>query len=227
MLSIATGSFIADKISMENFSSKPRQRSDSTKTVNYILDAAYQILVTSGYAGFTMRLVAQSAGISLGNLTYHFPRKNTLLRALISRIMEDYTRQLDAMFSDPDISSEQETEKLVHWVLMDNVSEATVRISREIWAMALHDDDIRDAVDDFYDILMERLVDRLQRSHPNTKKATLIEIVHILVQLAEGTAVLFGTRRKRTVSIERMIELTTQLLKSLGSNQKTKVEDSK
>ncbi len=204
---------------MENFSFKSRQRSDSAETADHILDAAYQILVTSGYAGFTMRLVAQSAGISPGNLTYHFPRKNTLLRALISRIMEDYSRQLDAMFSDPDISSEQETERLVHWVLMDNASEGTVRISREIWAMALHDDDIRDAVDDFYDILMERLADMLQRSHPKTKKATLTEIAHILVQLAEGTAVLFGTRRKRSVSIERIIELVTQLLKSLESDR--------
>ena len=211
---------------MENFSSTPRQRSDSTKTVDYILDAAHQVLVTKGYAGFTMRLVAQSAGISPGNLTYHFPRKNALLRALITRIMEDYLRQLDAMLSDPDISSEQETEKLVHWFFWDNVSEGTVRISREIWAMALHDDDIREAVDDFYDVLIERLVEMLKRSRPNTEKATLIEIVHILVQLAEGTAVLFGTRRKRTVSVERMIELATQLLNSLESNQGTEAENS-
>lgn len=210
---------------MENFSAQPRQRNDSPKTVDSILDSAYQILVTNGYAGFTMRLVAQSAGISPGNLTYHFPRKNTLLRALITRIMEDYSRQLDALFSDSDISSEQQTERLVHWVLMDDTTEGTVRISREIWAMALHDDDIRDAVDDFYDILMERLVNWLQLSHPNTKKATLAEMAHILVQLAEGTAILFGTRRKRTVSIERIIELVTQLLKSLESNQKTKVKN--
>lgn len=210
---------------MENFSAQPRQRNDSPKTVDSILDSAYQILVTNGYAGFTMRLVAQSAGISPGNLTYHFPRKDMLLRALITRIMEDYSRQLDALFSDSDISSEQQTERLVHWVLMDDTTEGTVRISREIWAMALHDDDIRDAVDDFYDILMERLVNWLQRSHPNTKKATLAEMAHILVQLAEGTAILFGTRRKRTVSIERIIELVTQLLKSLESNQKTKVKN--
>jgi hypothetical protein len=85
--------------------------------------------------------------------------------------------------------------------------------------------DIRDAVDDFYDILMERLANWLQRSHPNTEKATLAEMAHILVQLAEGTAVLFGTPRKRTVTIERIIELVTQLLKSLESNQKTKVKN--
>ena len=168
-MSIATDSFIAEKIHGKFFSSA-KQRNDSTKTVDSILDSAYQILVTNGYAGFTMRLVAQSAGISPGNLTYHFPRKNTLLRALITRIMEDYSRQLDALFSDSDISSEQQTERLVHWVLMDDTTEGTVRISREIWAMALHDDDIRDAVDDFYDILMERLVNWLQRSHPNTKR---------------------------------------------------------
>ena len=218
---------MADKIYVENYLPKSEQRSNSIKTIEQILEAAYQVLVTNGYAGFTMRLVAQSAGISPGNLTYHFPRKNILLRALITRIMDDYSRQLDVMFSDSDISSEHEIEELVHWVFMDSVSEGTVRISREIWAMALHDDDIKEAIDDFYDILMERLVDMLQRSHPNTKKATLTEIVHILVQVAEGTAVLFGTRRKRTVSIERMIELTTQLLNSLESKQQTMVENYK
>ncbi len=120
---------------------------------------------------------------------------------------------------------------LVHWVLMDNVAEETVRISRELWAMALHDDVIRDAADDFYDELMERLVDMLQRSRPNTDKAATREMVHFLVLLAEGTAVLYGTRRERAVSVERMIELASQLIRNLeplpqGSGQMSKVTQS-
>ncbi len=216
---------MADKIYMKNYSSKSEQRSDSTKTIEHILDAAYQVLVTNGYAGFTIRLVAQTAGISPGNLTYYFPRKNDLLRAIISRLLEDYTRQLDTQLYGSDIPIEQEVENLVHWVLMDSVSEGTVRISREIWAMALHDDNIRNAVDDFYDDLLERLGDMLQRSRPNVDKVVLREMVHCLALFAEGTAVLFGTRRKRAVSVERMIELATQLLKSLEPNQVTKVKN--
>ena len=82
--------------------------------------------------------------------------------------------------------------------------------------MALHDNIIRDAVDDFYDELIERLVNMLQRSRPNSDKTTIREMVYFLVLLAEGTAVLYGTRRERPVPVERMIEVVTLLIKSLA-----------
>lgn len=189
-------------------------RQDSSLTIERILDAAQEVLITSGSARFTMRLVAQTAGISPGNLTYHFSNKNTLLRALINRLIETYSDQLDTILSDSKGSVDQQVESLVRWALMDNVDETTVRISREIWAMALHDDVIREAADDFYDELMERLVLMLQRSRPNADKVAIREMVHLLVLLAEGTAVLFGTRRDRAVSVERVIEVTTQIFRS-------------
>jgi hypothetical protein len=61
----------------------------------------------------------------------------------------------------------------------------------------------------------------LQHSRPNVDKVVLKEMEHCLVLFAEGTAVLFGTRRK-AVFVECMIELVTQLLKSLEPNQVTK-----
>jgi AcrR family transcriptional regulator len=199
----------------KNGLTKSRPRDDSSETVERVLDAAQQVLVTHGYANFTMRLVAQFAGISPGNLTYHFPTKNALLRALISRLIEGYSRQIDGILSTPEVPIEQEIEILVNVALMDNVADGTVRISRELWAMALHDDVIRDAVDDFYDELMERIVTMLQRSRPHADKAAIQEIVHVLLLLAEGTTVLFGTRPERAVSIERIIELAAPLLGSL------------
>jgi len=92
--------------------------------------------------------------------------------------------------------------------------------------MALHDDVIRDAADDFYDELMERMMTMLHRSRPNTDKAAIQEIVHVLLLLAEGTTVLFGTRQERAVSVERIIELATPLLESLESNRQAPVKES-
>lgn len=209
---------MADKNLKENCPDTPRPKDVSTKTIEQILDAAQEILITKGYAGFTMRLVAQSAGISPGNLTYHFPKKNTLLRALIQRILEDYSRQLDEIFSGAEVPDGQDIEALVHLALMDNVDVGTVRISRELWAMALHDEVIRDVVDDFYDELMKRLGVMLQRSHPHVDQAAIQEMVHFLILLAEGTTVLFGTRRERGVSVERMIEVASGLLRNIESN---------
>ena len=203
---------------MESYPARLRPRGGSNGTVARILDAAQQVLIAHGYAGFTMRLVARSGGISPGNLTYHFPSKNELLRAVITRILEGYSRQFDKILSDPDVPDGQELERLVHWLLMDSTTEETVRVSREIWAMALHDSVIRKAADDFYDELLERLVTLLQRSRPNTDRASIREMVHFLALLSEGTAVLYGTRRERTVRIERIIELAAELLRSLESN---------
>jgi AcrR family transcriptional regulator len=210
---------MAGKNLKENHPDNPRPKDVSTKTIVQILDAAQQVLITSGYAGFTLRLVAQSAGISPGNLTYHFPRKNILLRALIKRLLDVYLCQLDTLLSSPNVPIEKEVEMLVHFALMDSVDEKTVRVSRELWALALHDDVIRDAADDFYDELMERLVNMLQRSRPHVDKAAIRELVHFLLLLAEGTTVLFGTRRERAVSVERMIEVATQILKSFELNR--------
>ena len=42
-----------------------------------------------GYSRFTMRKVATAAGISLGNLNYHFPRKDDLLKALLETIFAE------------------------------------------------------------------------------------------------------------------------------------------
>ena len=207
--------FMAGKNLNEMSTAKPVPEDGSSATIALILDAAQQVLLKDGYAGFTLRRVAQSAGISPGNLTYHFPRKDVLVRALINRILADYLRQLDDMISGPEMPLEQQIEALVHFALMDSVTEQTMRVSRELWAMALHDDVIRDAADNFYDELMERVVAMLQRSYPQTEKETIREMVHFLLLLAEGTTVLFGTRRERTVSVERMIELSTQLLRNL------------
>ena len=68
----------------------PRTKIDSSQTVERILDAAQQVLVTHGGIRFTMRLVARSARISPGNLTYHFPTKNALLRAVATRIIVSF-----------------------------------------------------------------------------------------------------------------------------------------
>jgi molecular chaperone DnaK (HSP70) len=138
---------------------------------------------------------------------------------LIHQLLEAYSRQLDDLLSSPDIPVGQELEMLAHWLLLENVDEQTVRISRDFWAMALHDEVIRNAVDDFYDELLERLVQLLARSRPDAELTAIRELVQFLTLLSEGTAVLFGTRRERKVSFERIIELAAPLLRSLDQKR--------
>jgi AcrR family transcriptional regulator len=53
-----------------------------------IIDAAEQVVLESGTRHLTLNAVASSAGVSRGGLLYHFPDKETLLRAMLDRLIE-------------------------------------------------------------------------------------------------------------------------------------------
>ena len=53
-----------------------------------ILQAAAAVVGEHGIGGFTNRLVARAAGVSLGSLTYHFPAQQDLLRACLEAFVD-------------------------------------------------------------------------------------------------------------------------------------------
>jgi AcrR family transcriptional regulator len=209
--SIARKRKSARKIAPRNL--KPIGQKD---TEERILDSVGLVLRHYGHAGFTMRLVAETSKISLGNLTYHFPSKSDLLRAFVTHLVTGYWTQFDEILTSSDAPVAQEWERLVRWLLADTVTEDVMRLFREIWAMQLHDPSICRAVDDFYDELMEKVVQRLMQLNPNAEIKELRELVQTLTVISEGTCVLYGTRRKRAVSYDRFFELAVQLLGSVA-----------
>ena len=50
-----------------------------------ILNAAKALFVTKGYRGVSLQDIADVVGISKGNLTYHFNKKDMIIEALLSR----------------------------------------------------------------------------------------------------------------------------------------------
>lgn len=187
----------------------------SEETVKQILLASRGVLIEHGYAGFTTRRVAEAAAISPGNLSYHFPTKRELLQALITQLTTDYAAQFQAILANSAIPSGQEVQQLVQWLLADAVTDEGVRTFRELWAMSLHDEVICKAIDDLYDTLMKLVAELLQRSHPYADAKAVGEVVQVLALFSEGSIVLYGTRRHRNISFERIIELVTSILEGM------------
>jgi AcrR family transcriptional regulator len=184
----------------------------SRATITRILECARQVLVSHGYAGFTTRRVAEAANISPGNLAYHFPSKRELLQAVVSHVVAAYSERFQTLLSASPHPQGQELKTLVQWLLTDAVTDEAVRTFREFWAISLHDEVIRGAVDDLYDELMQGVVQLLRRSHPEVAERSIREVVHLLALISEGSIVLYGTRRDRTVPHERIIEIATQVI---------------
>jgi AcrR family transcriptional regulator len=211
----------ADPVPVESL--RPSSRVAHNATIERILDGAVQVLMRYGHVEFTVRRVAKAAHIAPGNLAYHFPSKRQLLRAVISRLVKEYSEELEAFLLHAEIPLEQEMESLVRWFLTHAIAVETMRTFREIWAMALHDAVIRRAVDDFYDAVMERSASALQRACPTASVTHIREFVQLLELLTEGAAVLYGTRRNRAVSYERIIALAAGLSRLAAADLRSEV----
>lgn len=61
------------------------------KTKQKILNAALDVLVENGFQALTQTRVAEVAGVSQGNLTYHFPTRTDLLKAVVEESKERMT----------------------------------------------------------------------------------------------------------------------------------------
>lgn len=57
-----------------------------------MLDAAEAVVIRQGIANLTLEAVATEAGISKGGLLHHFPNKDKLIEALVTRCAEQWRR---------------------------------------------------------------------------------------------------------------------------------------
>jgi AcrR family transcriptional regulator len=67
------------------------EETNFVKTKQKILNAALDVLVQHGFQALTQTRVAEVAGVSQGNLTYHFPTRTDLLKAIVEESKERMT----------------------------------------------------------------------------------------------------------------------------------------
>lgn len=189
---------------------------ESSATVERIIESARLVLLKDGHAAFTTRRVAEAAGMTHGNLNYHFPSKRELLRALIARLLKSYSQRFEAFLSDPELPLGQELERMVRWLWTDAITPETVRVFRELWALALHDAVICRAVDDFYDEALAGVSQLLRKVRPKADTGAIDLLLQLFAMVSEGGTVLYGTRRERTIPPERIFELVPRLIELIA-----------
>ena len=76
--------------------SHPRPRDD---TRSRLLDAAETLVADRGVVALTLDAVAAAAGVSKGGLLHHFPSKEALLTAIVTRMAEEMRAVFDALYA--------------------------------------------------------------------------------------------------------------------------------
>ena len=154
------------------------------------------------------------AGITVGNLTYHFPSKRQLLASLIQRLLAEYTYAFEGFFADLSIPVDRKFKELIEWLMNDAATIESNRLFRELWAMAMHDRFVARAIDDFYDQAIERIAQLLRAERPAMDRKSALTIAHLVALVSEGTGVIYGTRVARAANHANVRALAVDVLTS-------------
>lgn len=64
-------------------------------TKERILEAALMLFNRDGISNISMRRIAKEANIQIGNLTYYFPSRDSLVEALLNRLLTELENKID------------------------------------------------------------------------------------------------------------------------------------
>lgn len=131
--------------------SRPGIYARGSETVDAILKAALDVLIDEGAECFTIRRIAARCGMKVGNVSYHFPRKEMLIQVLLDDLVDSYGAQLEDVVRKPGLTAEERLKLVIILCLDDIGSKRTTHLFLELWALANHNAFVADRVRAFYE----------------------------------------------------------------------------
>ncbi len=129
---------------------RPGTYARGTETVDAILKAAHDVLIEEGASAFTIRRIATASGMKVGNVSYHFPRKEMLIKIMLDELLDSYDKLLESRVRQPGISPEERLRLMIVICLEDIAGKRTTRLFTELWALANTNVFIAERVRAFY-----------------------------------------------------------------------------
>lgn len=100
-----------------------------------VLQAAWRVLVQSGYTQFSLRNIAAGAGMHLSNLQYYFPTRDALIQRLLRFVEEHYERKYAERFASLPAQPLPRFIAMVDFLIADIHSAETRRFFIQLWAL--------------------------------------------------------------------------------------------
>ncbi|WP_411151484.1 TetR/AcrR family transcriptional regulator [Streptomyces sp. A30] len=123
-----------DRVPKQDRSRATRQR---------LLAAAVACLAEHGWAGSTVAVVAERAGLSRGAAQHHFPTREDLFTAAVEYVAEERSTALRALFPEGTAADDR---RAVVTALVDLYTGPLFRAALHLWVAASNEDHLRPRV---------------------------------------------------------------------------------
>jgi AcrR family transcriptional regulator len=180
-----------------------------------ILEAAERVLARDGYHAFSTRRVAQECAISVGNLTYYFPTKNSLIEALLEAIYDRYERRYAELGSAEGGDSPAELAELVTEMLRDAADPEASGLFLELSLMARHHGFGAEIINRFYERWAHDIAEAMSHEHPDRSQQELLRVAYFLNIVADGVCTVFSRLEDRSVGHDEIVSLAIEAIEGL------------
>lgn len=181
---------------------RPQTRDNSAsargqQTVSAILEAARDALVEEGYPGLTMRNVAKRAGITVGNLSYYYGKRDDLLHDLLEAVIQGYVEDFDRIVENVDRSPEERLEDMIRFVVNDLATKETTGFFVALWGLAAHNDVAAREMSYVYEIERGAFVRAIAGMRPDLSNKDRETLALFISAAIEGHTMFIGYKRDR------------------------------
>ena len=181
-------------------------RRPGNDTAARIVLAARELLMTQGYAQFSMRNVAARAGLHLANVQYYYKTREDLVKALLHDTGERYRSSYEALRSTAPADREGRFKAIVEFNLEDIATTETRRYFIQLWALLTEiDGRAGHLMQDLYAIDIQQLSDCIADLVPDTDGAEVRRRASILAAMIEGMVVVRGAHSRSPVELKKLM----------------------
>jgi AcrR family transcriptional regulator len=187
------------------------------ETVDLILKAALAVLIDEGAAAFTLRRIAAKCDVKVGNLSYHFPKKEMLIQLLLEEMLDYYEALLDDTVRQPGLDAKARLTLMIEICLDDIGSKRTTHFFTELWALSNHSDFVADRVAAFYRHAHGHIAAAVAPLNPTLAPDELQAVALFISAAMEGTTIFVGHGKAWAGGMTWMKAISTTALVHLAS----------
>ena len=198
------------------WSVRPGTYARGTETVDAILKAAHTVLIDEGVSAFTIRRIAAECGMKVGNVSYHFPRKEMLIQVLLDELLESYDMLLDSRVRQPDLTTEERLRLLIVICLKDIAGKRTTRLFTELWALSNHNEFVADRVRAFYEKVHKFIGEYVALLNPALSAGDVETVALYISASMEGATPFLGYDKPWNAKMPNFINIAAMSLVALA-----------
>lgn len=188
-----------------------------------LVEAARQFLESDSYENFSMRSVADHAGVSLANLQYYFPRREDLANALFVEIGNRYQAAYDSFLKDLPTSPVERFKRVIQYQFEDILEKKTRQFFIQFWALLGSMDGFEGRYfGELYGIDVRQLSEHIAAMSPQVPAEEIRRRATLIAGMIEGLMVVMGETHKNSKDMAVLQQSVVDAAMSIACDDKSK-----